>query len=87
VVQQFAIVAGTLTRLFNISLRIVTLSEGRKGVDPEVFNIAQDSGLWKDDKGGKALVKELSSFISKYFINFPVKLGRFPFTRGSALDS
>jgi len=43
--------------------------------------------LWKGDKPGKALMKEFSTHVMKYWINFPVKIGVFPFTRNPDLRS
>ena len=43
--------------------------------------------LWKGDKLGKALMKEFSIHVMKNLINFPVKMGVFPFMRDVDLRS
>jgi hypothetical protein len=62
------------------------LAEFRIGQDPEMFNIAPQSALWEENKGGE-LVKKFSSFVTKHIINFPVKRGVFPFTKEIDLRS
>jgi len=59
----------------------------RHGKDPEIFNIGRESMLWKEDKPGQALMKELSGHVMKNLINFPVRLGVFPFMRDGDLRS
>jgi len=63
------------------------LASVRHGRDPEIFNIGRESALWKGDKPGKALMKEFSGHVMKNLINFPVRLGVFPFTRDGDLRS
>ena len=63
------------------------LEPKRRGRDPEIFNIGRDSMLWKGDKPGKALMKEFSVHVMKNLINFPIRLGVFPFTRDNDLRS
>ena len=57
------------------------------GRDPEIFNIGRDSMRWKGEKPGKALMKEFSIYVMKNLINFPLKIGVFPFTRDNDLRS
>jgi len=64
----------------------VALESGMRG-DPEVFNVAGDSGLWEAGETGRKLVRSLSSFIVQNWIKFPMGLGVFPFTKGSRLRS
>jgi len=63
-----------------------TLESKRQGRDPEIFNIGRDSMLWKGDKPGN-LMREFSTHIMKILINFPVKMGVFPFARDVDLRS
>ena len=43
--------------------------------------------LWKGEKLGKALMKEFSTHVMRNLINFPVKMGVFPFMRDADLRS
>jgi len=63
------------------------LESKRQGRDPEIFNIGRDSMLWEANKPGKALMKEFSTHVMKNLINFPVKMGVFPFMRDVDLRS
>ena len=65
------------------------LAKARFGRPCGAFDIEPNSELWKDTKKGKGLMKDFSA--SKYIfenrINFPVRMGVFPFTRNANLAS
>ena len=67
--------------------RCVALEHARRGLDPDAFDVSEGSKLWKCDKAGRKLMGVFSSFVMKHRLNFPIRLGVFPFTRGSNLGS
>jgi len=53
----------------------------------QAFNVAPDSGLWKGNQKGMKLLNEVLSYVMRNRINFPVKMGGFPFMRNAQLTS
>lgn len=63
------------------------LARARLGKLYGTFDIEPDSELWKNTKKGKGLMKDFSDYVFENRINFPVKMGVFPFTRNTNLVS
>ena len=63
------------------------LEGDRRGKNKQAFDISPDSGLWKGTKKGMKLLNVFSSYVLRNRINFPTKMGEFPFTRNAILVS
>jgi len=57
-----------------------TLEGAQANINPKARDICPESPLWKSNKKGMELVKRFSSYVIKNRINFPTKMGVFPFT-------
>lgn len=78
---------GQELEMFLHIVQCPTLEGDRRGKNIQAFNVAPDSGLWKGNKKGMKLLNEFLSYVMRNRINFPVRMGVFPFTCNAQLTS